>query len=137
MNRLWVCSLCLLSATAHPTANADNFASAHYDANTNELVVTLFYRGTNPDHTFRLQWGECKPLGDAGAGSQISADVLDDQWNDAALHNYKQTVRFSLADLRCRPAEVTLRTAPRFYYSLFIPAVAQPAARDASRGSDL
>lgn len=86
--------------------------------------MTLFYRGTNPDHVFRLQWGACRPLGDTGSVSQIAAEVLDAQWNDAALHNYKRTVRFSLAGLRCRPAEVTLRTAPRFYYTLLVPAAA-------------
>jgi hypothetical protein len=31
---------------------ADNFANAYYDGRKNQLVVTINYRGTNPDHTF-------------------------------------------------------------------------------------
>jgi len=33
-----------------------------------------------------------------------------------------KTTRFSLADLPCRPVKLTLRTAPRFYVTLQIPA---------------
>jgi hypothetical protein len=47
---------------------------------------------------------------------------LDQQFQDAARKNYKKTVRIGIADLGCRPAVVTLRTAPRFYYTLAIPA---------------
>ena len=113
--------LCLLALTGSSTAGADNFASGHYDAHTDELVVDLLYRGTNPDHTFSLQWGACRSLGNGGDLSQIAAGVLDNQWDDAATHSYERTVRFSLAGLRCRPAEVTLRAAPRFYYTVFVP----------------
>jgi hypothetical protein len=57
-------------------------------------------------------------------GSQlhgVAAQVLDSQWQDQALHPYQKTVRFSLADIPCRPAKVTLRTAPRFIYTVLIP----------------
>jgi len=84
-------------------------------------VVTMIYRGTNPDHQFSLQWGDCQPLGDDGATHQIVADVLDQQWSDDAQQTFTKTVRFSLAGLNCRPATVTLRTAPRFQYTLQIP----------------
>jgi hypothetical protein len=58
-------------------AGADNFGKIYYDAKTDQLVVTMLYRGTK---------------------------------------------RFSLANLpRARPASVTLRTAPRFFYTLTIP----------------
>jgi hypothetical protein len=54
--------------------------------------------------------------------------VLDSQWQDDARHEFKKTLRFGLAELQCRPAKVTLRTAPRFMYTLMIPArtVRQP-----------
>jgi hypothetical protein len=52
---------------------------------------------------------------------QVTAVVEDDQWNDAARSPYTKTVRFSLGDLACRPAALTLRTAPRFYYTITIP----------------
>ena len=99
---------------------ADNFANAYYDARRDQIVVTIVYRGTNPDHAFSLNWGQCKES-DGGA-HEIVAEVLDSQWQDAATQNFKKTTRFSLADLQCRPAKLTLRTAPRFYYTLQIPA---------------
>jgi hypothetical protein len=49
------------------------------------------------------------------------AEVLDSQWQDTETNNYRKTTRFSLASLDCRPAKLTLRTAPRFYYTLPIP----------------
>jgi hypothetical protein len=102
-------------------ATADNFANVFYDARHDQLVVTVYYRGTKPDHEFSLQWGPCKKLAD-GSGQQIVAEVLDSQWQDAARQDFKKTTRFSLADMSCRPAKLTLRTAPRFYYTLDIPA---------------
>lgn len=106
---------------ASRSALADNFANVHYDARKDQLVVTMFYRGTNAGHTFSLQWGPCKD-GQNGGAHEIEATVLDSQWQDAAQHNFKQTTRFSLADLNCRPATLTLRTPPRFYYTVQIPA---------------
>jgi len=116
-----LCVAVTLSMLAAPSLHADTFSSAHYDPETNELVVTMIYRGTNPDHQFSLQWGDCQPLGDDGATHQIVAEVLDHQWNDDAQQTFTRTVRFSLAGLNCRPATVTLRTAPRFQYTLQIP----------------
>ena len=104
---------------------ADNFANVYYDTGKDQLVVTVFYRGTNPDHQFSLKWGQCKQVGD-GSGQEIVAEVLDGQWQDIARQNFKKTTRFSLADLRCRPSKLTLRTAPRFYYTLSIPAQPVP-----------
>jgi hypothetical protein len=114
--------LCGLVAALLTTAvRADNFANAYYDARRDQLVVTMTYRGSNPDHTFSLKWGQCKEPAD-GSAREIVAEVLDSQWQDAATQNFKKTTRFSLADVQCRPAKLTLRTAPRFYYTLQIPA---------------
>lgn len=103
-------------------AQADNFIEAHYDARTDELVVTLRYRGTNPDHQFNVQWGTCQPATANPRLMQLAASVLDNQFEDVARTPFKKQVRFSLADIPCRPADVTLRTAPRFYYRVSIPA---------------
>jgi hypothetical protein len=111
----------LAASTVSDVAEADNFANVYYDAKTDELVVTMRYRGTNPDHTFSLQWGKCQTLADASV-PEIVADVNDSQARDAAREDFKTTTRFSLQDLPCRPAKLTLRTAPRFYYTLQIPA---------------
>ena len=104
-------------------ARADTFDNVRYDARRDELVATMIYRGTNPDHTFTLQWDVCHGSADSGQPYEIAAEVLDDQWNDAALHSYRKTVRFGLSILACRPARVTLRIAPRFYYTVLVPQV--------------
>jgi hypothetical protein len=54
---------------------------------------------------------------------------LDQQFQDAARKNFRKTVRISVADVDCRPAAVTLRTAPRFFYTLTIPARAAQSNR--------
>lgn len=81
------------------------------------------YSGTNPNHAFSLHWDVCKPLNDERADAEIEAIVLDSQWNDAARQEFTTTVRFSLQGIPCRPASVTLRSAPRFLYMVRVPAV--------------
>jgi hypothetical protein len=109
--------LCLLSVCA---ARAATFSSATYDSSTNELVVTMVYGGSNPNHRFSAQWGTCRKLGKEG-NHQIAVDLLDDQWNDVAQQTFTTTVRVSLAGVDCHPATVTLRTAPKYEYTLQIP----------------
>jgi hypothetical protein len=102
-------------------AKADNFAKVRYDKQTDRLVVTMIYRGTNPNHRFSLKWGNCQAT-ESDSLPGVTAEVLDDQYDDAAEQDFTKTVRFSLADMPCsRPLSVTLRTAPRFFYSLTIP----------------
>jgi hypothetical protein len=112
-----VATLLLLS---YGNARADNFVNVRYDATRDQLVLTMAYRGTNADHHFSLKWGTCQ---DARADGlhPIVAEVLDDQWQDSAERDFKKTSRISLAIMSCRPALLTLRTAPRFYYTLQIP----------------
>ena len=100
---------------------SDTFSAAHYDPKTDELVVTIVYGGSNPDHQFSTQWGQCESVPGGGNMHQTVLDVLDNQWNDVAQQTYTKTVRFSLAGLSCRPAMVTLRTAPKYEMTLKIP----------------
>jgi hypothetical protein len=115
----WLVSL--TAGTLFDVARGDTFSAVSYDAGHDELVVTMAYRGTNPDHTFSLKWGPCQTMANVGE-PEIVAEVLDSQWQDAARQPFKKTTRFSLADLPCRPVKLTLRTAPRFYVTLRIPA---------------
>jgi hypothetical protein len=117
----------LVSSMLSVIAYADDFARAYYDGRKDQLVITMNYRGTNPDHTFSLKWGQCQKTQDGNA-NEIAVEVLDSQWRDDARSDFKKTLRFGLNDLQCRPAKVTLRTAPRFIYTLMIPArtVRQP-----------
>lgn len=108
----------LLSAAAQ----ADNFANVYYSARKDQLIVTMAYRGTNPDHTFSLKWGQCQELD--GGGRTVAAEVLDSQWQDVEQNDFKKTTRFSLVNIPCRPVKVTLRSAPRFFTTLQIPAKA-------------
>ena len=103
-------------------SHADSFSKAYYDACTDQLVVSMIYSGTNSNHTFTLQWGQCQDVKGSNL-HEVAVQVLDSQWQDEALHPYRKTVRFSLAGIPCRPAKVTLRTAPRFMYTVLIPAL--------------
>jgi hypothetical protein len=102
-------------------ARADNFVKVRYDKRTDRLIVTMVYGGTNPNHHFSLKWGECQ-ANQASDLPGVTAEVLDDQFEDQAQQDFTKTVHLSLAGMPCpRPASVTLRTAPRFFYTLTIP----------------
>jgi hypothetical protein len=102
-------------------AQADNFENVQYDKQADQLVVTMIYRGTNPNHNFSLKWGECQ-VRESGGLPGVTAEVLDDQFDDAAEQDFKKSVRFSLTGMPCpRPANISLKTAPRFFYTLTIP----------------
>jgi hypothetical protein len=124
MNRRAV--LCSMFGTAAAAlllalpAQADTFGRVFYDRQNDQLVVTMRYRGTNPNHGFSLKWGRCRPKR-ADSLPDVWAEVLDDQFQDSAQQDFKKTTRFDLSGLPCRPARVTLRSAPRFLYILTIP----------------
>jgi hypothetical protein len=104
-----------------PTARADNFDKIYYDKKSDQLVVTMLYRGTNPNHKFSLKWGECQ-ADRSGNLPGVTVEVLDDQFDDEEQQDFKKTLHFSLDGLPCRrPTSITLRTAPRFFYTLTIP----------------
>jgi hypothetical protein len=111
---------CLL-AIPRPVS-ADNFGPSHYDRATDQLVVTMQYGGTNPNHTFTIKWGTCE-VDDSGQRMPLAnADVLDDQFNDVEQQQYKIVVRLSLAGMPCpRPAIVTLSSPPGASIRLVIP----------------
>jgi hypothetical protein len=100
---------------------ADNFVQVRYDRQTDRLIVTMVYEGTNPNHHFSLKWGECQ-ANQSGNLPGVTAEVLDDQYDDVGEQEFTKTARFKLAGMPCqRPVSVTLRTAPRFFYTLTIP----------------
>ncbi len=104
------------------TASADNFGPRYYDPATNELVVTMLYGGSNPNHRFALKWGACEVDESGRRMPLVNAEILDDQFNDAEHEQYTITVRLSLADMPCpRPATLTVSTAPGFSFALLIP----------------
>jgi hypothetical protein len=117
--------LAIAALLAAGGVRAENFGSVYYDAAADQVVVTMLYRGTNPNHDFSLAWGECKTLDDGT--NEVVAEVIDSQARDAARQDFRKTVHLSLDGMSCRPAKLTLRATPRTYFSLNIPAA--PSAR--------
>ena len=113
--------LALIAVLTVGIARADTFSRAYYSAKTDQLVVTMSYRGTNPDHVFTVQWGVCKSHTNGGR-REIDAEILDSQSQDVEQQDFEKTLRIDLAEVACRPARLTLRTAPHFIYTLQIPA---------------
>jgi hypothetical protein len=111
-----------IAVLAFGPALADNFAGGRYDARTDELVIKMRYRGTNPDHNFTVQWGQCRQT---DQGATIDGDVLDDQARDVERQSFTKTARFDVSALACRPVRVTLHTAPRYYFQILVPAKTQ------------
>jgi len=61
---------------------AASFGPVRYDPNGDQLIVTMIYDGTNPDHHFSIQWGPCRKLDQPAhqtidvASSMISGTML-------------------------------------------------------------
>jgi hypothetical protein len=95
-------------ATAGPVLAA-YFGPVHYDPKGDQLVVTLMYDGTKPDHHFSVHWGRCRKLNHPGQPAHvIDAFVIDDQGNEVASKSFTKTIRVPLAALSCRPGRVVL-----------------------------
>ena len=110
-------------ATANAAVMAATFGPVRYDPNGDQLIVTMIYDGTNPNHHFSIRWGPCRKGEqiDQPAHQTIGVDILDDDYNDAAKKTYTETIRVPLANSSCRPATVTLWTPPNFSTSFDIP----------------
>ena len=111
-------------ATANAAVMAATFGSVHYDPNGDQLIVTMIYDGSKPNHHFSFQWDTCRKGEqlDRPAHQTIAVNILDDDHNDAANKTYTETLKVPLANLSCRPATVTLWTPPDFTTSVDIPA---------------
>ena len=99
---------------------AEAFGEAAYDAKSDELIVTMLYSGTNPNHQFSLRWDKC--IAHPDGSTDVTAQVIDSQARDGAHQEFKKTVHLSLKGLSCRPARVTLRASPGTFISLQVPA---------------
>ena len=95
-------------------AAAADILSAAYDARTDQIVVEIAYRGTRPDHDFRVLWGACHEGG-------VTARLIDQQGDDIARTGYRVTRWLSLGRLPCRPTVVTLRLGRTSHLSVRVP----------------
>jgi len=120
-----------VASTFAAAANATNLLELTHDAGTDTLVLKVAYRGSHGDHPFSLDWGECKD--DAfGTPHQIGAQLIDREFDDSGSQEFKQTLTFSLADLECRPAKLTIRTSSGAYRTVLVPAAheVEPASHE-------
>ena len=118
---LVILALTIATITA---ARADSFGPVYYNPRTNEILVIIYYRGTNPNHYFSIQWRRCRKLHGqlhGRAPRAINLGILDDQGNDAARRPYTKLVKVPLTGVSCLPATVTLWTSPNQYQSIKIP----------------
>ncbi len=124
-NRISLLAILLALTIATTTvAKADTFGPVHYDPKNNQLLVTIHYRGTNPNHHFSIQWGRCRKLHGqlhGPAPRAIALGILDEQGNDAAKRRYTKLIKVPLAGMPCRPATVNLWTSPNQTRSITIP----------------
>nr|WP_298721628.1 hypothetical protein [uncultured Steroidobacter sp.] len=116
--RIWAaCTAALLYVAP---AAAVTVTALAYDPAKDHLVMTIAYRGTNPDHQFNVQWDECKRLDDER--QQILGLLVDSQPDDLARQEFTRPLRIDLRDFSCRPAKVTIRTSAGFFASVNVPA---------------
>lgn len=113
---------CLFAAgwmVAAQAAAAADIVGLGYDAQADELVLDIAYRGSHARHDFEVQWGPCsrerKPYETVGR-------VLDVHGRDTAEESFVVRERIGLHRLPCRPAQVTLRLGLRSHASVFVPA---------------
>ena len=124
--RIWISRVAIIVAltiASTTVAKADTFGPVRYDPTTNQILVIIQYRGTNPNHHFSIRWGHCRKLhGElhGPAPRAINLGILDQQGNDAARRGYTELVKVPLAGMSCRPATVTLWTPPNQYRSISI-----------------
>lgn len=95
------------------TALSMNLIDAIYDATTDELVFTVAYRGSHPDHAFTISWEMCRTMSDGHR--EILGIIHDSDPKDPAKAEFKKTERISLKDFPCRPATVAIGLASPLY----------------------
>ena len=108
-------------ATVNATVMAATFGAVRYDPSGDQLIVTMIYDGTKPNHHFSIHWDTCRK-DDQPVRQTIGVNILDDDYNDAATKTYTETLTVPIATLSCRPATVVLWTPPRSTTSVDIPA---------------
>lgn len=116
--RIWVACFAALLYVA--PAAAVSVTALTYDPDKDQLVLTIAYRGTNPDHQFNVQWDACKKLDEERM--QILGLLVDNQPDDLARQEFTKPMRIDLRDFGCRPAKVTIRTSAGFFTSVDVPA---------------
>jgi hypothetical protein len=98
-------------------AHAADIVEAHHDPASDQIVAQVAYRGTNPDHDFSVQWGECSDA----SPPRVVGRLIDAQGDDIAREDYRVQTRIGLENIPCRPAIVTLRLGRVSHLDMFVP----------------
>ena len=103
----------LLACPAH----AADILDARYDPASDQISAEIAYRGTNPDHDFSVQWGQCSDA----SPPRVVGRLIDAQGDDIAREDYRVGARIGLEDIPCRPTIVTLRLGRVSHLDVFVP----------------
>jgi len=106
-----------LLASLPAIATAADILGAHYDAASDQVVVDIAYRGTNPDHEFIVEWGSCSQA----SPPRLAGRLIDRQGRDVAREDYRTSEELPLDDMPCRPAIVTLRLGRVAHADVYVP----------------
>jgi hypothetical protein len=125
VKRSWMAVVAIAAAlTAWSDAQAANVTAMSYDRSTDQLVLEVSYRGTNDQHSFTVNWEECKDYAFVDAKYQIMGNLVDSEPNDRGTNEFTKDLRFSLASIECRPVKLTIRSSPGFFRTIIVPALA-------------
>lgn len=94
-------------------ALAMNVVFLSFDPNTEELTYVVLYRGTHPNHDFRVVWEPCRQMGDGRL--EILGIIHDSDPRDSAQREFEKTERLSLKGFSCRPALITIGSPNPLY----------------------
>ena len=87
------------------SAFAYEIESVKYNSSTNQISVTLSFDGGNEQHVFTPAFDPCDKTTDPYG---LAVRLEDSGWEDTGTEPQEWTVVFSLEDLSCLPAELTV-----------------------------
>jgi hypothetical protein len=107
----------ILAAMLASPAHAEAILHAAYSAATDTLIVDVAYRGTRPEHRFKVGWQPCTD----GGTPATTGRLIDLQGLDTAERDYRERIVLPLSDLPCRPVQATLRLGRTSHATVLIP----------------
>lgn len=98
-------------------AFATSITGAEYDSGAEVLTLSLSYRGGLKTHEYSLEYDSCQSVGGV---KEVAARLIDTGHDDTGSQEISQTAQFSLKDLACKPAWLTVRTGRYSFITIWI-----------------
>lgn len=98
-------------------AMATEIITAGFDAKSKTISLELAFIGGTKPHNFSLEYEPCRVL---NGNYEVAARLLDEGHDDLGQQELFQTVEFSVADLACKPAWLTVRSGRFSHKTLWI-----------------